>query len=463
MGKITVVGAGWTQGELTLNAVEALKQSNAIVLHTDRCGCAEWLKRHGMPFTSLDALYETCDDFDIHARAAADAVIAAGNTADVAYVVSDIRDRSVSCLIERIGTAVQVIPGPPTEGVLLALAQGEARLVAASEWEQFHPSARESCMIRELDSRELASEVKLRLMEAYPEAWGVWLLQGEAQPVSMPLFKLDRGERFDHRTCLLVPAQPSITELERYDFGHLNEIMRRLCAPDGCPWDRIQTHESLRTCLLEETYEVIDAIDEGDMDHLYDELGDLLMLVVLHAEIARRHGEFDISDVTTAVCQKLIGRHTHIYGGDTARDEAEVLRLWGRNKMAERSQRTRAEAMRDVTRSLPAMLRAVKVLRRSAELGLGEPDIEAARRYCEALLRQPWTAEDAQRHFGDVLMAMAELARLGKVDPEIALNGAVGRFIDRFESVEQEIIQSGIPSEDLAEETLRNYWNSVKL
>ena len=463
MGKITVVGAGWTRGELTLNAIEALKHSDAIVLHTDRCGCADWLRQNGMPFMSLDALYETCDDFDIHAQAAADAVMAAGSAGDLAYVVSDIRDRSVSSLIERIGTAVQVIPGPPSEGALLALVRGEARLVAASEWEQFHPSARESCLVRELDSRELASEVKLRLMEAYPEELEVWLLQGESEPASMPLFTLDRGDRFDHRTCLLVPAQNSITELERYDFEHLNEIMRRLCAPDGCPWDRVQTHASLRTCLLEEAYEVIDAIDEGDVDHLYDELGDLLMLVALHAEIARRHGEFDISDVTTAVCQKLISRHTHIYGDDSAGNEAEVLRLWSRNKMTERSQQTRTEAMRSVTRSLPAMLRAIKVLKRSAELGLGEPDIEAARQHCEALIRQPWMQADAERHMGDIMMALAELARLGKVDPEIALNGAVGRFVDRFESVELEITRSGLPAEDLTEETLRNYWNSVKL
>ena len=463
MGKITVVGAGWTRGELTLNAIEALKHSDAIVLHTDRCGCADWLRQNGMPFTSLDALYETCDDFDIHAQAAADAVMAAGSAGDLAYVVSDIRDRSVSSLIERIGTAVQVIPGPPSEGALLALVRGEARLVAATEWEQFHPSARESCLVRELDSRELASEVKLRLMEAYPEELEVWLLQGESEPVSMPLFTLDRGDRFDHRTCLLVPAQNSITELERYDFEHLNEIMRRLCAPDGCPWDRVQTHASLRTCLLEEAYEVIDAIDEGDVDHLYDELGDLLMLVALHAEIARRHGEFDISDVTTAVCQKLISRHTHIYGDDSAGNEAEVLRLWSRNKMTERSQQTRTEAMRSVTRSLPAMLRAIKVLKRSAELGLGEPDIEAACQRCEALIRQPWMQADAERHMGDIMMALAELARLGKVDPEIALNGAVSRFVDRFESVELEITRSGLSAEDLTEETLRNYWNSVKL
>ena len=463
MGKITVVGAGWTRGELTLNAIEALKRSDVIVLHTDRCGCADWLKQNDLPFTSLDALYETCDDFDIHTQAVADAVMAAGGKGDVAYVVSDIRDRSVSSLIERIGTAVRVIPGPPSEGALLALVRGETRLVAASEWEQFHPSARESCLVRELDSRELASEVKLRLMEAYTEALEVWLLQGESEPVSMPLFTLDRGERFDHRTCLLVPAQNSITELERYDFEHLNEIVRRLCAPDGCPWDRVQTHASLRACLLEETYEVIDAIDEGDVEHLYDELGDLLMLVALHAEIARRHGEFDISDVTTAICQKLISRHTHIYGDDTARDEAEVLRLWNRNKMAERSQQTRTEAMRAVTRSLPAMLRAIKVLKRSAELGLGEPDVEAAHKRCEALIRQPWIQENAERHMGDIMIALAELARLGRVDPEIALNGAVGRFIDRFESVELEITRNGLSAEDLTEETLRNYWNSVKL
>ena len=463
MGIYTVVGVGWTRGELTLNAVEALKRSDAIVLHTDRCGCADWLKQNGIPFTSLDALYENCEDFDTHAQAAADAVIAAGRQGDVAYVVSDIRDRSVSTLIERTGAAVRIIPGPPTEGALLAFVRGEARLVAASEWEQLHPSARESCLVRELDSRELASEVKLRLMEAYPEEWGIWLLQGEREPVSIPLFELDRGDRFDHRTCLLVPAQPSITELERYDFGHLNEIVRRLCAPDGCPWDRAQTHASLRTCLLEETYEVIDAIDGGDLDHLCDELGDLLMLVALHAEIARRHGEFDLSDVTTAICQKLISRHTHIYGDDTAKDEAQVLQLWNRNKMAQRDQRTRSEAMRSVTRSLPAMLRAIKVLKHSAQLGLCEPDTEAARRHCEALIRRPWTQQNAERHLGELLMALAELARLGKVDPEIALSGAVDRFIDRFESVEGEIAKRNVAVEDLTEETLRNYWNSVKL
>ena len=463
MGRITVIGAGWSRGDLTLNAIEALKAVKTIVLHTDRCGCAGWLTEKGLPFTSLDALYEAFDDFDDHAQAAAEAIVEASAGGDVAYVVADVRDQSVSRLIGLAGDNVVVIPGPPTEGALLALARGEARLVAASEWEEFHPAARENCLIRELDTRELAAEVKLRLMEAYPEEWNVWLMQGDDRPVLIALYTLDRGERFDHRTCVLVPAQRDITGLERYDFGHLNEIMRRLCAPDGCPWDRVQTHESLRACLLEETYEVIDAIDAGDTDHLYDELGDLLMHVSLHAEIARRHGEFDISDVTTAICQKLISRHTHIYGNDVAQDEEQVLRLWDKNKMTERGQHTRTEALREVTRSLPAMLRAVKVLKRSADVGLCDQDVLTLRDRFEALLPKSLSDGDADRNIGDLLLSVAGLARFRQVDPEIALNHAVNRFIDRFEAVEREITENGAGFDDLPEETLRKYWNSVKL
>lgn len=463
METITVVGVGWTRGELTLNAIEALKASDAVILHTDHCGCAQWLTENDIPFSSLDALYESCDDFDIHAEAAAEAVIRASRGAHLAYAVCDVRDQSVPRLIERFVGDVRVIPGPPVEGVLLALAQGETRMVAASEWEVFHPAARENCLIRELDSRELAAEVKLRLMEVYPEDWSIWLLQGDSQPVSIPLYTLDRGDRFDHRTCALIPAQPSITALERYDFEHLNEIMRRLCAPDGCPWDRVQTHKSLRTGLLEEAYEVIDAIDEGDTDHLYDELGDLLMQVTLHAEIARLHGEFDISDVTTSICEKLISRHTHLYGNDVARDEAEVLKLWENNKMLERNQHTRTETLRAVTRSLPATLRAVKVLKRCADAGLEDRDVEAVRDRCEALIRQPWKGEDSERQLGELLLEISGLTRLIHADPEIALNSAVNRFIDRFEAAERESRRKGVCFEDMTEETLRNYWNSVKL
>lgn len=463
MGNITIVGTGWLAGQLTLSGAEALKSGAKVFLHTGRCGCASWLEAQGVAFGTLDALYETCEDFDEHARRAAEAVLSAAEAGDVVYGVADVRDRSVPQIVEAAGERARVIAGPPSEGALLACVSGETRAVEASDWEDFHLTAREHCLIRELDSRELACEVKLKLLAVYPEETEIWLLNGGESPVKLPLYELDRAGRYDHMTCALVPAQREVTALERYDFEHLNEIMRILCAPGGCPWDRAQTHESLRTCLLEEAYEVMDAIDEGDPDHLYDELGDILLQVALNAELARRHGEFDISDVTTAICEKMIHRHTHVFGGDSAGNADAVLDLWSRNKMAERGQDTYAEVLRSVTRTLPATLRAVKVLKRCAEAGLADAEpAEPAARCAEGLSSLP-KPEDAEAWLGLRLMELAGLARLMKVDPEIALNGAVNRLIGSFAEIEAEIAEKGLKFGNLDPATLRKYWDLVKL
>ncbi|MBQ8108713.1 MAG: nucleoside triphosphate pyrophosphohydrolase [Clostridia bacterium] len=464
MGDITIVGTGWTEDQLTLRAAEALKGGAAVILHTERCGCADWLKKQGLAFESLDALYDACDDFDEHAAAAAEAVLRRAESGDVVYGVSDVRDRSVQLLVRKGPARISVVAGPPAEGALLALARGETRCVEASDWEAFHVTARENCLIRELDSRELAAEVKLKLMSVYPEECEIWLLTGDAPPVSMPLYALDRAGAYDHRTCALIPAAREITALERYDFEHLNEIMRTLCGPGGCPWDRAQTHASLRTCMLEEAYEVIDAIDEEDTDHLYDELGDVLLQVAIHAELARRHGEFDISDVTTAICEKMIHRHTHIFGKDSAQSAEQVMDLWSRNKMAERGLKTHSEALRSVTRTLPATLRAVKVLKRSADAGLCDHRAQdVARRFANRINALGNEGGNGEAVLGELLMDIAGLARLMGIDPEIALNGAVNRFIDRFEALEGELLQKDVKLAALGSEKLREYWDLVKL
>lgn len=463
-GRITVVGTGWSRGDLTLNAVELLKSGAKVLLHTDHCGCAEWLRESGVAYASLDELYESCEDFDALARAAADAVTAAAEAGDVVYCVPDVRDLAAQLVAASdTNPRPRVVPGPPVEGALLALGRGETRLVEASDWQEYHLTARENCLIRELSTRELAAEVKLGLMDVYPEQTRIWLMNGDVQLQPMPLYELDRGAYYDHRTCALIPAQRSILALERYDFEHLNEIMRMLCAPDGCPWDRVQTHESLRTCMLEEAYEVIDAIDAGDTDHLCDELGDVLLQVALHAELARRHGEFGISDVTTAICEKMIRRHTHIFGGDTVQSADQVLDLWSRNKMTERNQKTRTESMRDITRALPAMLKAVKVLKRSGEAGLRDDDAAQAARRCAQRLSATPLPENAEALLGEALMDIAEMAYLLKIDPEIALNGAIRRFVDRFAETERKIRADGAEFEALDAETLRKYWDLVKL
>ena len=462
MGKIIVAGVGYEAGQLTLEIAELLRSDAKIILHTGRCGCADWLKDQGIPFETLDALYESCDDFDEHAQAAARAVYEAAQTGDVIYGVVDVRDRSVAALMTLDG-GVRVVAGPPAEGALFARAQGAVQMLEASDWEHYALSSARSALIRELDNRALASEVKLRLMEIYPDETEVFVLFGDGGIAHTELYNLDRMRSYDHRTCALITAEPDLTHLERYDFDRLKEIIEILLGPDGCPWDRAQTHESLRPYMIEEAYEVVGAIDDGDPNHLYDELGDMLLQVMLHAEIGRRHGAFSIADVITAISEKMIHRHSHIFGGDSASDADKVADLWTRNKMAERGQTSYAEFMKDVAKSLPSTLRASKVLKRLEEACKVRETLAQAVSAAEGAAHAVLDASDAERAMGEALLRLTAAARAANVDPEIALNAAVDRLIGRFEALEREMLRQGTPLGEQPEDALRKYWDLVKL
>ena len=461
MNRITVVGVGLEVGQLTFAAAEALTGGARVILHTDRIGCAQWLKEKGVSYETLDELYESIEDFDEHARRAAEHVMEAAQRSDVVYAVYDVRDRSVHAL-NQLGARMEVIAGPGVEGALMAHLDGATRMLEASDWESFHLSAMDNALVRELNSRELASEVKLKLMECYPDETRCLVLMGDGSVARAPLYDLDRLKGYDHRCCALIPAQRDLMQLERFGFDELVQIMRILQGPGGCPWDREQTHESLRTCMLEETYEAIDAINQGDMDHLYDELGDILMQVVMQAEIGRRHGEFDISDSITAICDKMIQRHTHIFGADSAADADEVLDLWTRNKMKERGQQTYAEVLQEVGHSLPALLRGRKLIDKAARAGVMQADAQAIARDAAERIELAAGSDDAERALGEAILMLCALARVKKVDPELALNEAADRFVARFAALEEALGAQGTPL-PAAEERAQEYWDRVKL
>ena len=460
MNRITVVGVGLEVGQLTFAAAEALTGGARVILHTDRIGCAQWLKEKGVSYETLDELYESIEDFDEHAHKAAEYVLEAAQRSDVVYAVYDVRDRSVHAL-NQLGARMEVIAGPGVEGALMAHLDGATRMLEASDWESFHLSAMDNALVRELNSRELASEVKLKLMECYPDETRCLVLMGDGSVARAPLYDLDRLKGYDHRCCALIPAQRDLMKLERYGFDELVRIVRVLQDPGGCPWDQAQTHESLRSFMLEETYEAIDAINQGDMDHLYDELGDILMQVVMQAEIGRRHGEFDISDSITAICDKMIQRHTHIFDADSAGDADEVLDLWTRNKMKERGQQTYAEVLREVGHSLPALKRGCKLIEKAARAGVGQSDVQAIVRDAVERVERAADVPDAERALGEAILMLCALAREKKVDAEIALNEAADRFVERFAALESALQAKGkpLPAEERAEE----YWDRVKL
>ncbi len=255
-------------------------------------------------------------------------------------------------------------------------------------------------------------------------------------------------------------------------------LQARLRAPNGCPWDREQTHDSLRTYLLEETYEVLEALDAADDARLADELGDLLLQVVFHAEIAREQGRFDVRDVIRHIHEKLVRRHPHVFGSVRARTAAQVLKNWEQLKQEERQAalvrsrgtkaKTPASLLDGVSKTLPALLEAYQLTRRAARVGfdwdrveglfdkLGEETAEL-----RGALRRGESTE-REEEIGDLLFVAVNLARFLDIDPEIALKRANRKFGARFRQMEQTAAQGGRRLADLPKGDLEALWEAAK-
>ncbi|HEY8901422.1 MAG TPA: nucleoside triphosphate pyrophosphohydrolase [Chthoniobacterales bacterium] len=246
----------------------------------------------------------------------------------------------------------------------------------------------------------------------------------------------------------------------------LKEIVARLRAPDGCPWDREQTHASLRGALLEETYELVDAIDLADDSNLREELGDLLLHVVMHAQMASERGAFEFDAVATEICEKLIRRHPHVFGEDSAADSDEVLRKWEQIKRAEKAERT--SILDGLPRALPALLRAQNAQKKAARVGFdwteaGEVIAKIEEELAE-LKAAMATANSAAitEETGDLLFSVVNLARKLGQDSEMTLSAATDKFVERFKSVERQAAAAGRRVEDCSAEELNRYWDAEK-
>ena len=242
----------------------------------------------------------------------------------------------------------------------------------------------------------------------------------------------------------------------------LIEVVRRLRAPDGCPWDREQTHASLRATMLEEAYEALEAIDEKSMPKLREELGDVLLQVLMQSLIAEETNEFTLGEVADTVREKLVRRHPHVFGSTVVSGSDEVVRNWEALKAKEYG---RESALDGVQRSLPALQWAWSLQRRAANVGFDWPDAEGAldkiREELEEL-RHASTVEEREAEFGDLLFTMVNVARKLGINPEDALRGTTGRFEARFRMMEQAAGADGRALKDLAIEELDRYWEAAK-
>ncbi len=250
---------------------------------------------------------------------------------------------------------------------------------------------------------------------------------------------------------------------ESYDLRDFVALVSYLRSPNGCPWDHVQTHESIRRNFLEETYEACEAIDAGDLVHMREELGDVLMQVLFHTDIEREAGHFDIDDVADAACKKLVYRHPHVF----RRDEPDASD-WDTMKQRERAQTTTAEAMDSVARSLPALWRCDKIQAKAAKTGFEWPDVHAALDKVDEETRELRAAvasgdtEAIGDELGDLLFAAVKVARFAGIDPEQAAHAACEKFIRRFSAMETAAANDGTALEQCTLEQMLTLWQQAK-
>ncbi len=478
---VTIVGLGAGDlSNLTLGAWRALESAKTVILRTTQHPCVPQLPPQPR-YLSCDDLYEAHDDFaDVYAAIVA-RVLDAAAAGDVVYAVpGDPFMGEATVLQLREACAAQGLPLRVLHGVsfveptlelvgvdgMNGLQLFDALDIARLHHPPLNPTL--PALIAQVYSREVASDVKLTLMNQYDDAFGVMLVHGAgtagAHVERLPLYEIDRSPHIQHMTALYVPPLGEHTSFESFQ-----ETIAHLRAPEGCPWDRKQTHASLRRYLLEETYEVLDTIDAEDWDALADELGDLLLQVVLHTQIAIDEGEFFMTDVLARVNKKLIRRHPHVWGDVDVNGSANVvLQNWEQIKQDERAERgiTRSSLLDGVPKAMPTLQTHLEYTRLAAKVGFDWQSIAGVEEKVREELNEVLaTSDNAQKigEIGDLIATLVNWWRwLGVTDAEGELRKVNAKFYRRFRHIEQAAAAQG---RELAEMTLAEMdalWNEAK-
>ncbi len=496
-GTINIVGLGsGDENQLTLGVLKALKEAKQVYVRTEQHPVISYLRAEGIPCESFDPLYELHASFG----ATYEAIVAylfkeASNSASpIVYgvpghpmVAESTVQQLISGSVER-GITVNVIGGEsfldqtfirlgfdPIEGfALLDAAQLNSDLIRP----HIHT------VIAQVYDVFTASDVKLALMDVYPDDYPVVVahalgVPGEEYMETVPLYEIDRIERYGNLSIIYIPRAED-PSLSNRTFERLHEIVRILRSPDGCPWDREQTHTSIRKNLIEEMYEVLETIDDDNPVAMCEELGDLLLQIMLHAQMEEEEGAFTVKDIIAGLNEKLIRRHPHVFGDRTASNADEALEAWQDMKKVEKQalgeSKPTVSQLSGIPRELPAILYAYKLQKKASEVGFDwnriedvlekvEEEIDEVR---ELLHDESSNSTEDQKfalklELGDLLFAAVNAARFCSVDPEEALQLTNRKFISRFEYIEQKLMRAGRGFDDTNVTEMEKWWQEAKL
>ena len=480
MPGITLLGLGpGDPASLTREAWDVLASAGEVWLRTDQhptvAGLPEDLTVH-----SFDDLYEAGDSFETVYAAIVEKVIELGaSPRGVVYAVpgdpfiAEATCPEIARRANEMGLPVRIVSGlsflEPAFAALGLDPFPRLVLMDALELSQAHVPTfpvDTPVLVAQIYSRLVASEVKMTLNTVYPDEHPVRLVHAAGTPAQVvediPLFEIDRSERIGLLSVLYIPPLAEGTSFEAFQ-----EIVGHLRAPDGCPWDKEQTHASLRAHLMGEAYETLDAMDSGDPLKMAEEFGDLLLQIVLNAQIASEEGEFSMADVNKGIYDKIIRRHPHVFGDVTLDGVQGVLQNWEKLKAQERAKNGEAEKglLDGVPLALPALSQAQEYQDRAAHVGFDWKEIEGVLdKISEEIqeVRQVTNEEELIAELGDLFFALVNLARWKKVDAESALRTMNMRFKKRFAYVERGAKKQGRRLSDLSINEMEALWQEAK-
>jgi tetrapyrrole methylase family protein/MazG family protein len=479
MIKVVGLGPGAIES-LTIGTLNILKENGNIYLRTEKHPTVEYLNSIGIKYKTYDDKYEQYDNFDDVYRSIAEDLIKEHEIfGDIIYGVPGhplVAETSVKLLIylcEKNKVEIEILPAVSfidavIESLKLDPIEG-LKIIDAFDIKNQVLDKRVGLLITQVYNKSIASDVKLALLDYYKDDMEIYFVRaagvkGLESTRKINLYELDRQEDVDYLTSIYIPKDIEATK----DFHDLIKIMDTLRGENGCAWDREQTHESLKKCLIEECYEVLEAIDVMDEDEIIEELGDVLLQVVFHAQIGKEQGYFNINDVIKGITNKMINRHPHIFKHPEIKDSKEILEIWDDIKSEEKGFVTYTDTLKHVAKNLPGLMRADKIQRKAAKMGFDFDSVEPA---MEKVLEELQELKDVYKgknrakiveEVGDLVFSTVNVARLLDIDPEVAVNYTIDKFIERFQYIEESARGKDLDLVSMSLAEMDVLWNESK-
>lgn len=460
---ITVVGMGYRDGDVSLKGAAIIDSADKVIVKTALTDTYKFFE--DIEHVTCDAIYEKSVDFNELNESLARFVIENEKGATV-YCVngSGIDDRSV-IILKQLMPDIEIVSGVGTEMDALKFVPTTAYTAVSAydiDDDFYYDTTKNTLIIKDIDSDYIAGVVKAFLINVVGDEYTIDFYDG-SDIISMPVYDIDRQSRYDYLTYIIV--KPCLlTDKKVFSYQDLLAIMKGLRSEHGCEWDKAQTHESIRANAIEEAFELVDAINHEDIDNIIEESGDVILQGAFHTIIGAEDGEFEVQEVLSGLCHKLITRHPHVFGSVVADTADEALASWTEAKAKEKKAKTAEEKLFRIADALTGLMTAEKIQKIASAEGLDFVDIKDAEKKLIEEVNEFIASSDAEKEAeaGDLLFSIVNILRLMGIKSELAIHRANEKFKNRITYVLKELNETGKRGQDISVEEFDKLWNSAK-